>query len=66
MVLYPKDKIGLEFYIPKKTIRGGGAEVSMVKDHKFPDFFSGPLPLALVSKNISNINYSSNVKLPSL
>ena len=49
VVLYPKEKLGVNFYIPKKTIPGvGGSEGRMVKDYKFPDFFPAPFPNILV------------------
>ena len=58
MVLFSKEKMGVNFYIRKKTIPGGegGSEGGMAKDHeKYVFFSSAPFPyLSIVAFDFLN------------
>ena len=44
MILFTKEKIGVIFFIRKKTIPGGGPRGGLAKDHRKYVFFSEPFP----------------------
>ena len=54
MILFSKEKIGVIFFIRKKTIRGGGGPGGgLAKDHKkYVFFLLGTLPLHTMEDDI--------------